>query len=133
MAEVIDATNRLDALARELGKRSEELAKAARTLDGYVDANGERVVGVQEQYEDWMDTFETGLYQKQEEGGSKMPSEAMRERLGRRDMPPQLLGAHRTLLAQRNRLEARIRDIKAEIEAQRSILSALKLEMEATR
>jgi chromosome segregation ATPase len=47
-------------------------------------------------------------------------------------MDPALLGRHKGLCASRDRLKQRIADLKAEIEAQRSILSALKTEMEAT-
>ena len=79
-----------------------------------------------------MDTYITGLWAKHIEDGAKLPSEEIRLRLARKDMPPKLLGEYTDLKAQRKRLENRIRDIKTQVEAQRSILSALKTEAEAS-
>lgn len=123
--------DRLDKLATELDQRSNRLAAGERSLSGY-DQNGEHVAGVEELYEQWMDTYITGLWAKHIEDGAKLPSEEIRLRLARKDMPPKLLGEYTDLKAQRKRLENRIRDIKTQVEAQRSILSALKTEAEAS-
>jgi hypothetical protein len=56
----------------------------------------------------------------------------MRERLGRRKMPPEMLGAQRIPESKRKRLEKRVSTLKAEMDAQRSLLSAYKVEAEAS-
>ena len=88
---------------------------------------------VQEEYESFLDEFETGLWFRHETEGAKLPSEAMRIRLAHRAMKPELLGRYVGLTNQRGRLRKRISDVKVSVEAQRSILSALKVEMEASR
>ena len=83
------------------------------------------------EYQAFVDNYEVGLYLKsEEEGGRKLPSEAMRLKLARREMAPDLLGARDGLARKRDRIKQRIADLKSEIEAERSILSALKSEME---
>jgi hypothetical protein len=57
----------------------------------------------------------------------------MRLKLAHNEMAPELLGEWAALCASRDRMRKRITDLKSEVEAQRSILSSLKLEMEAVR
>ena len=81
------------------------------------------------EYQAFVDNYEVGLYLKSEaDGGPKLPSEAMRLKLARREMAPDLLGARDGLARKRERIKQRIADLKSEIEAERSILSALKSE-----
>jgi hypothetical protein len=121
-AEAIDARARLSVLAQELGARSGDLAHVSRELEA-----------TDEAYRAYVDEYEIGLWQRsQDEEGFKLPSEALRVKLAHKAMDPALLGRHKGLCASRDRLKQRIADLKAEIEAQRSILSALKTEMEAT-
>lgn len=121
--EAIDARSRLSELAQELGNRSSDLAKVSRELEITEGA-----------YRAFVDEYEIGLWQRsQDEGGFKLPSEALRVKLAQKAMDPALLGRYKGLTASRDRLKQRIADLKAEIEAQRSILSALKTEMEATQ
>jgi hypothetical protein len=87
---------------------------------------------VQQEYENFLDEFETALWFRHETEGAKLPSEAMRVRLAHRAMKPELLGRYVGLTNQRQRLRKRISDVKVSVEAQRSILSALKAELEAT-
>jgi len=131
MSDATTCMARLDEIAAELDTRSKEANTVARELDGYRDRDGTEVKGVQQLYDDWMDEFEVGLWDASE-AGSKLPSEPMRERLGRRAMPPEMLGAQRMLSSKRKRLEKRVSTLKAEMEAQRSLLSAYKLECEGS-
>ena len=115
------ALQRLDTHAQELGVLSAALLKVSQQLE---------VADVE--YQAFVDNYEVGLYLKSEaEGGPKLPSEAMRLKLARREMAPDLLGARDGLARKRERIKQRIADLKSEIEAERSILSALKSEMEA--
>ena len=117
-----EALDRLDAHSRELGDLSGALLEINRRLDD-----------VEREYQAFVDDFEVGLYLRSEEpDGPRLPSEAMRAKLARREMSPELLGRRDGLVRKRERIRQRISDLKAEIEADRSILSALKLEAEAS-
>ena len=48
--------------------------------------------------EDFIDNFELGLYDKVLAEGGKLPSEAMRLKLARREMPAELLGRREGLM-----------------------------------
>lgn len=122
-ADAIGARSRLSELAQELGARSVDLARVSRELEA-----------VEEEYRTFVDEYEIGLWQRSEdEDDFKLPSAAMRVKLAHKAMEPALLGRYKGLCASRERLVQRIRDLKAEVEAQRSILSSLKTEMEATQ
>lgn len=126
MSDPIEVRAKLEEYAQELDLRSRELANVERTLGG--DGN---IVGVEAQHEAWLDDFEVGLWTIHIEEGAKLPGVEMRGRLARKQMPPELLGKYTTLIAQRKRLEKRIGSLKTMVDAQRSILSALKSELEA--
>ena len=130
-AEAVTVMARLDTLAGELDQRSNQLAQVERELNGYKAMGAERVKGVGELYEEWLDAFVVGLWDKHVKDDAKMPSEEVRLRMARTQMPPQMLGQYADLMSQRKRLENRIRDIGKQVEAQRSILSALKQSAEA--
>jgi hypothetical protein len=88
---------------------------------------------VDTEYQRFVDDFEIGLYLKSEEkDGPKLPSEAMRLKLARHNMPAEILGRRDALLRQQAKAEKRIGHLKALVDAQRSILSALKSELEAS-
>ena len=117
-----DAMLKLGEQAEELGDLSGRLADVSRKLEP-----------VEREYTDFVDNHELGLWNRSEdEDGFKLPSAAIRLKLAHQAMPPELLGRYKGLVESRSRLVQRIRDLKAEIEAQRSILSALKVEMEAS-
>ena len=121
MTTPADAMAALDAYAAELDQRSRELTQVERDLEP-----------VELEYTAFVDDFEVGLWTAHENGG-KLPPEAMRLKLAHRAMAPELLGRHAGLVAARGRLMKRIGVLKAMTDAQRSILSALKTELEATR
>lgn len=112
----------LDDHAAELDQLSKALADTERKLEP-----------VTREYEEFMSAYEEGLWDRHVEGGEKFPAESLRTRMGHRAMPPELLGRYTSLMGSRKRIEKRVSTLKAIVEAKRSILSALKVEMEASR
>lgn len=114
-----------------------KLSEQADKLDDLSKSLGEVEIAfesAEEEYRKFVDDFEIGLYYRSEsEDDYKLPSEAMRLKLAHQAMDPEKLGRYMGLSAQRKRYERRIRDLKASVDAHRSILSALKAEMEASR
>lgn len=123
MTTPLEAMNKLDDLATELANRSSELADVERKLEP-----------IEIAYQASVDDFEIGLWKTYEDSGykAKLPSEAMRLKLAHKSMDPALLGRYVGLVHSRKRLEKRIRALGITVDAQRSILSALKVEMEAS-
>lgn len=115
-----EAMAKLSGYAADLDKRSRELGQVQRELDPVLDG-----------YADFVESFEADLYRKCEADGTKLPSESLRLILARQEMPEEFRKQHDLLLRRRERLKQRISDLKAAVEAQRSILSAEKAEMEA--
>ena len=113
---------KLDVLAAELDRRSKECADTERLLEP-----------VEEAYERFVETYETGLWDAYEKDDAKLPPEAMRLKLARRAMPPEMLGDYSSLMHKRKRLDKRMASLKTAVSAQQSILSALKVEAEAVR
>lgn len=117
-----DVLQRLDGHALELGELSAARLKVNRAL---ADADRE--------YTAFVDDFETGLWLKAQADGKRLPSQDLRVKLARQAMAPELLGKHDGLVMQRDRIRQRIGDLKVIVDAERSVLSALKTEMEASR
>jgi hypothetical protein len=112
----------LEQHAHELDTLSKDLAKVERLLEP-----------VEQQYEAFRTAYEAGLWDQHVNGGAKFPAEGLRLRMARAAMPPELLGRHVELSNSRVRMMQRISTLKTVVDAKRSILSALKIEMEATR
>lgn len=110
------AIRKLEDYAQELDTRSGELAETQRVLDTLAP-----------KYTDFIEVYEATLYDK----GDKLPSEKIRLALAHRAMPRELLEGYRVQVAKRDRLKRRISDLKASVEAQRSVLSAEKVAIEA--
>lgn len=121
MSDAIEPMLRLEEYADELDKLSKQLGTTEREL-----------VPVETDYETQRDSFETGLWEQHVTADAKLPAEAMRERLFRKQLDPGVLGEYTTLIRKRKRLQERISALKAAVSAQQSILSALKVEAEAT-
>jgi len=122
MTTPLEAMDKLTALADELGNLSSMLAQVERDLEP-----------VDRDYVAFTDMHDIGLYERSvSEDGFKLPSAEMRLKLANRAMAPELYGRRTALVKSRERIIKRISDLKSQIEAQRSILSALKLEAEAT-
>lgn len=120
MSSVVEVTGKLDQQATELDELSKTLASTERKLEP-----------LETFYEEALDDFEVGCWDSHVKEEAKLPPAEMRERLARRTMPEKVLTERATLLAKRKRLEKRIKALGSAIDAQRSILSALKLEIEA--
>src|ERR1700679_3072624 len=118
MTSPAEVMSTLEALVVELDTRSKDLAETERNLEP-AEARYEESVG------DWA----ASLWN---EPDAKWPPEKLRLRMAHKAMDPQLLGAVQTGQAKRKRLEKRIGSIKVQVDAQRSILSALKAELEAS-
>jgi outer membrane murein-binding lipoprotein Lpp len=122
MIAPVEALEKLDRLATELGELGSKLASVERDLEP-----------VENDFTRFVDDFELGLYARSvNEDGFKLPSEALRQKLAIQAMPPELYGRRTALVRSRDRLLQRIRTLKTEVEAQRSILSALKEEASAS-
>lgn len=122
MSTPAEARARLDEIALELDQRSKELADVERQLEP-----------VAISYQTFVDDYEIGLWTRHEDEGAKLPSADLRLKLAHRAMNQSVYGRYVGLTNSRKRLMARIGVLKAEVEAQRSILSALKVELEASR
>lgn len=122
MSTVGESIAKLGDIADELDRASKVLSEIERELEP-----------IEETYQRFVDDFEIGLWTKHEDEGAKLPSEALRKKLAHKAMDPALLGRYVGLINARKRGDKRIASLKAAADAQRSILSALKTELEATR
>lgn len=132
MSDPLGAMQRLDTHAIELDQLSRGIAAINRELQG-LDQHGRPLPepGVEDRYQTFVDDFEVGLWLKcQEDGGPRWPSESMREKLARREMPAELLGRRDGLVRKRDRMRRRIDELQTIIGAERSLLSAQKVEAE---
>ena len=116
-----DVMRVLDHNARELHDLADALASVERQLRGASKDDA----GVQGAYTAFVDDFEVGLWSQHVEG-AKLPAKDLRLQLAHRAMPPELYGRYFALVTSRDRILSRISTLKAEVGAQRSILSALK-------
>lgn len=108
--------------AKELDYLSKQLSKVERELEP-----------VEQEHEAFRTAFEAGLWEQHVEAGAKFPAEGLRLRMAHQAMPAELLGRYVELMGSRRRLMQRIGTLKAVCDAKRSILSALKVELEASR
>lgn len=116
MSEFVDCIQRLRELSEELETLGAQLIEVETEFEP-VDAD----------YQKFMDDHAIGLWQRsQDDKDFKLPSEKLRIQLAHRAMEPALLGRHQGLLMSRGRIKERISSLKAQVEAQRSILSAMK-------
>ena len=117
-----DAMLRLNNIANEL----DTLSKNLQTVE-------QRMESVDVDYEEHVADFEAAMFDRYERGEGKWPGEETRERLARRTMDADLKRERDRLHAARNRAEKRIKSLGKAADAQRSVLSALKVEQEAIR
>lgn len=121
VADPITARDRLDTYRAELDHLSRHLTTLTRDFEP-----------IQLAVRKHCDTHELGLYQRSiDEDAFKLPAEKLREKLAMRDLDAALYGAFVAHEAAIERTKRRIGDLKVLVEAQRSVLSALKMEMEA--
>ncbi len=122
MTDPASVMAKLDQYAAELDELSKGLTVTERKLEP-----------LQAFVDEAQEDFDVSCWEAHRDKGDKLPSEAVRIALARKGMPTAILSEHSTLLAKRKRLQRRIKDLADCIDAQRSILSALKEEMAATR
>ena len=113
---------KLDSYAAELDSCSRKLADVESELEPLNNV-----------YEEAMDDAEASFWERHEDEGDKLPPQHMREVLARRSIKREIREQRAVLLSRRKRLEKRIRTLSDLVDAQRSILSALKAELEAVR
>ena len=122
MSSPAEVMQKIDDFCLELNDRSNELADCEREYEE-----------IEGRYEDAVGDWEAGLWDECLSADQKWPPEKLRQRLASKQIDQELLGMYRALTARRKRLEKRIATIKTLVDGQRSILSALKEEMAATR
>ena len=122
MSDVAECIARLREAADELDGLSRALHEIERDREP-----------VEREYQKFVDDFEVGMWRRHQDIGEKLPAEKLRVKLAEQAMDPALLGRYVGLQMARKRAEKRIRDLRASVDAQRSILSALKTEAEALR
>lgn len=120
MADPLEALARLDQLARELDKVSRTLAGVERELEP-----------VEAQYVAATEEHLLTLHRAALAEGIRLPREEVTTALAREAMPERVRVEYDHLMALRRRGERRLSGLKAAVDAQRSILSALKAELEA--
>ncbi len=113
---------KLDAYAAELDACSRKLAAVEEELEPLEVA-----------YNEAMDDLEAMYWNAHENDDAKLPPQHMREALSRKSLRSAFSHERALFLSKRKRLEKRIRTLAELVDAQRSILSALKSEMEAIR
>jgi hypothetical protein len=123
MSDVIDASRTLLQTARELDELSKRLLKDELELE-------QLEIDVAEHVENyhaacWQEHVDSG-------GDIKLPSEAIRTALAHRSFDRDRYRRYLALRAGRTRRKQRIGDLKEIVAAQRSIVSALKTELEAS-
>ena len=108
----------LDALDG-LSKRQDELLTALEPLQAFMD--------------EWYAQYNRDMYVKHVEGGLRMPSEKLREQLAVTDpcFPTDVARQLAQVSAESDRVAKQISNTKAIVDGYRSVLSALKIEVES--
>lgn len=120
MSDPVEAKGKLRDLASDLDRLSKQLGRVSRELRP-----------VQVEYDNFIRDHEAGLYAACESGGQKLPGKEMRLTLALSEMPASFRGKHQNLVMERDSLKQQLSNLKAEVDAWRSVLSADKVEMEA--
>lgn len=121
---VAGAMRELNRIARELDQRSRSLWNTELEL-----------AQLHEAYDEEFAEYEAEWYRLYEAGEKKWPADATRHRIFREERMKDSEAVRRMLFLERKskRLKDRIHHLATEADGQRSVLSALKVEMEATR
>ncbi len=116
-ADAVEARGKLEEKVTELGRLGDMLADLERKTEE-----------TQREYDAFMEDHELGVLARYEEQGKRLPSERLRERMARAEMPADLLGRYEGYRLKHARLTKRIDTLSKEVNGWRSILSALKEE-----
>ncbi len=120
MSDPVEAKGKLRELADDLDACSKMMSRVNRELRP-----------LQAQYDDFVCDFKAGLWAAHVNEDARLPSADMQLVLALREMPAEFRGKHYDLVGKRDNLRKRISDLKSEVDAWRSVLSADKTEMEA--
>jgi hypothetical protein len=112
----------LDTRARELDKLSRDLADVQRELHP-----------LKRRCDHFVANHIAGQWKAHVDDGVKMARQDVAVILATQALPLEDRGRLETLTDSASRMQKRISDLRAEVDAQRSILSCLKVEMEAMR
>lgn len=121
MSDVIDASRTLLLKARELDELSKKLDEIEIELGPLETALTE-----------WVEDYHASCWAAHIEEDAKLPSESIRISLAHRSFDREKYQRLLALRAGRTRRKRRISDLKEIVDAQRSIVSALKTELEAS-
>jgi hypothetical protein len=121
MSEVRDAANILIRSAEELDHLSKSLMDVELEL-----------APIERELEIFVADFQVALYEEHRDSGERLPSSEVRVALAHRAFDRDRYNRYLALRAARVRGRQRISDLKGIVDAQRSILSALKIEVEAS-
>ena len=113
---------------QDLASRLDVASKSIYTMD-------EKLAGIEVDYDDTRNDILVKLIAEYERSDTRLPGEDVRNALVTnrlREQEPDLYKSVRNLRAKISRYERRARRIEREIDAQRSVLSFLKTEVEAT-
>jgi len=121
VSDVIDASRTLLQKARELDDLSKRLNEIEMEL-GPLEA----------ELTEWVEDYQAACWKAHVEDEAKLPSEAIRLSIANRSFDRAKYQRILVLRAGRSRRKRRISDLKEIVDAQRSIVSALKTELEAS-
>jgi uncharacterized protein (UPF0371 family) len=121
MSEVRDAAEILIASSRELDDLSKALMNSEKEL-----------APIERELEIFVSDFQVALYDEHRSRDERLPSSEIRLALAYRAFDRDRYNRYLALKAARVRARQRIGDLKGIVDAQRSILSALKTELEAS-
>ena len=121
MSDVTDASRTLLQKARELDDLSKRLDEIEIEL-GPLEA----------ELTEWVEDYQAECWRAHVEDEAKLPSEAIRLSIANRSFDREKYQRILVLRAGRSRRRRRISDLKEIVDAQRSIVSALKTELEAS-
>jgi hypothetical protein len=114
------AIAKLEEYAAELDLRSSELHDTQRAVDQW-----------EPKFEEFIRDFEVAMYEEALAKQTRLPSESLRRQLALKAMPSGFREQYEAAVRKRDRLRKRIADLKSAVDAQRSVLSAEKVAMEA--
>jgi hypothetical protein len=121
VTEVRDAAAILIKSATELDELSKALMNAELEL-----------APIERDLEVWVADFQVGMFEDYREKDERLPASEIRVAMAHRAFDRDRYNRYLALKAARSRARQRISDLKGIVDAQRSILSALKLELEAS-
>lgn len=120
MNDPIEGKDKVRGLAKDLDSLSRTLGSINRELRP-----------LESEYGDFIRDYEAGLFEECEREDKRLPGKEIRLTLALRAMPAEFRGRYHRLVSERDSLKQQIANLKVEVDAWRSVLSANKAELEA--